>query len=302
MKETLFILTNKNLINMSHLRSRLQCLFIIATLLFSDSLTAQSVLPGEDEMGAFFDTKTLVVLESGMFSTFNIEIKEAMEKYWKITPYDFITADEFKEKMSDSNFSFILLTQSFFEKDKNHIHYDFLNLVMGAKYKSLSELPEIGSIPLSYSEGDQEYYGYKLEVIIKFIQNRATELRESGADKSMKYLDYYNDLAKDVKTKKLVIYEGDLQTKLRTASAVGEFYDHDFDIVSADEMAELVSAGTEDIYFVHVVGPEETHRSGMSFKMIFKLSDASMVYYNKHKISEKKPAGFGASDFKRLNK
>lgn len=276
--------------------------FFISFILLSSFLFSQSKLPVQSEIDAFFKSKTLVILESGMFSIYNVEIKKAMEKYWNLTPYDFITSEEFKDKMSDSTYSFLLLTQSYYEKDKRNIHYNFLNLLLGAKHTSLSELPEMASLPLSYFEGDEENYGFKLGVIVRFFQKRANELKEKGSISSMKYLTYYNDFASQIKTKKLLIYEGNLQPGLRSLKAIKKYYKYDVEIVSAGALSEIVSQGTEDIYFLHFVGPEGSQRSGRSFKMIFGLSDANMVYFNKHNISEKKPAGFLPSDFKRINR
>lgn len=275
---------------------------IVCFIILSSSLFSQSVLPTKLEVEAFFNSKTLVVLESGMFSSYNDEIRDAFEKHWNLTPYDFITNDEFKEKMSDSTYSFLLFTQSYYEKDKKNIHYNFLNLILGAKYTSLSELPEIASLPLSYFEGDEENYGFKLGVIVRFFQNRAMELKEKGSPSSMKYLTYYNDFASRIKSKKLLIYEGNLQPNLRSLKAIKEYYKYDVEIVSADALSEIVSQGADDIYFIHFVGPEGTQRSGRCFKMIFGLRDANMVYFNKHNISEKKPAGLLPSDFKRINR
>lgn len=274
----------------------------ISFILLSPFLFSQSVIPDQSQIDAFFKSKTLVVLESGMFSTYNVEIKDAMEKYWNLTPYDFISSDEFKEKMSDSTYSFLLLTQSHYEKDKRNIHYNFLNLLQGAKQRSLSELPEIASLPLSYFEGDEENYGFKLGVIVQFFQNRAMEFKEKGGISSMKYLTHYNDYASQVKSKKLLIYEGNLQPKFRSLKAIKEYYKYDVEIVSAESLSEIVSQGTENVYFLHFVGPEGGQRSGRCFKMIFDLSDAKMVYFNKHTISEKKPSGFLQSDFKRINR
>ncbi len=276
--------------------------FFISFILLSSFLFSQSKLPVQSEIDAFFKSKTLVILESGMFSIYNVEIKKAMEKYWNLTPYDFITSEEFKDKMSDSTYSFLLLTQSYYEKDKRNIHYNFLNLLLGAKHTSLSELPEMASLPLSYFEGDEENYGFKLGVIVRFFQKRANELKEKGSISSMKYLTYYNDFASQIKTKKLLIYEGNLQPGLRSLKAIKEYYKYDVEIVSADALSEIVSQGTEDIYFLHFVGPEGSQRSGRSFKMIFGLSDANLVYFNKHTISEKKPSGFLPSDFKRIKR
>ena len=295
-------MTGIQFISLNNLSGMKKAAVIVCFIILSSSLFSQSVLPTQLEVEAFFNSKTLVVLESGMFSSYNVEIRDAFEKYWNLTPYDFITNDEFKEKMSDSTYSFLLFTQSYYEKDKKNMHYHFLNLILGAKFTSLSELPEIASLPLSYFEGDEENYGFKLGVIVRFFQNRAMELKEKGSPSSVGIASACERTCSRIKSKKLLIYEGNLQPKLRSLKAIKEYYKYDVEIVSADALAEIVSQGTDDIYFIHFVGPEGTQHSGRCFKMIFGLRDANMVYFNKHNISEKKPAGLLPSDFKRINR
>lgn len=273
---------------------------VLLFLIFWQPAGAQKSLVSQKEFNDFLASRTMVVLESGVFSVFNNEIKAVMEEHWTITPYDYIDNDQFREMMSDSTLSFLVLTRSFFDRDRKSIHYDFLNLMQGKKHTSLSELPELASVPLDYSGGEEEYYGFKLRVILRFIHERGLEMKREGVDPAMKSLTYYNRSSSEVKEGKLIMYSGDLQASVASEKGVAKYYDSPVKIVSAEEMADLVSHPVDGVYFLHVVGPEEGQRSGLSFKMIFRLNDAAMVYYRKSRISDKKPAGFGPADLKRL--
>ena len=87
-------------------------------------------------------SKTLVVMEPTMFSDFNIYIKKAVEQTWKITPFEFVDYKEFEEKRADSTYSFLVLTQTSFERDKSGVHYNFLNLLLGADVRAIDAMPE----------------------------------------------------------------------------------------------------------------------------------------------------------------
>ncbi len=76
-------------------------------------------LPTAEDLNHFHTTKTYVVLESNPISDYNIEIQDAVKKYWKITEYEFLSFDEFGDKSADKNASFLYVAAVNFEKDKS---------------------------------------------------------------------------------------------------------------------------------------------------------------------------------------
>lgn len=276
-------------------------LILVILLSFFSSLYGQPVLPATAEVNAFFNSKTLIVYEGSMFSPYNIYIKEMVEQYWKITPFEFIDYNEFEENMTDSTLSFLVLTDTRFERDKSGIHYNFINLLLGANVKSITEMPEIGSLPLSYSDGSEEKYYYKLKVIIRFLQNRAKELRDQPVTSSMKYLKYYNKNRHKIKLNTLLIVENDLSYEAGSAEVISKYYPNTIRVISDDELEKAIS-DDKDALFLHYVGPEENKSKGWAFKMIFGISNGQLYYYNRHTISDKKPSGFLLDDFKRISK
>ena len=103
-------------------------------LLFSTILIAgQAPFPNKEEIKQFTASKTCVVLEDDQFSSYNSYIKEAVKSFWKITPYEFIDVSEFNVRRLDPEYSFIVLTQTNFEKDKTNGLFNFINLHSGKR-------------------------------------------------------------------------------------------------------------------------------------------------------------------------
>ena len=112
-------------------------------------LTGQAPFPSGDEIKQFMGSRTCVVLDNNSLSPFNTYIKRAMNDFWKVTPFEFIKLNDFNVRRLDPSYSFIVLTQTNFEKDKSNSVYNFLNLLQGKDVEKLGEMPEICAIPLS---------------------------------------------------------------------------------------------------------------------------------------------------------
>ena len=264
--------------------------------------SAQTNIPNKAEVSSFFKTKTLIIMESGFSSFYNPYIKDAVNKDWKITPYEFVKANEFENLMTDSTYSFLVLTNTHFEKDKADADYNFINLLLGKKdVKSIAEMPELGSIPLSYSDNDDDDYSYKLGVMIEFLQKKAKFMDETADFLSMRYLKYYNKNTHEIKGKTLLVLEKNLTPGINTIDKIRKNYDYDIKIVTEDELEDAIEEN-KDYLFLHCVMPEEMSRQGWAFKLIFGIADGRLYYYNKHTISSKNPAGLLKSDLKKMSK
>src|SRR5512135_40931 len=93
--------------------------FLILLLFFPFTLTGQAPFPTADEIKQFRGSKTCVVLEDGN-TVYNTYIRQAMAKYWKITPFEFVKMSDFALRRSDPAWSFIMLTETNFERDKSN--------------------------------------------------------------------------------------------------------------------------------------------------------------------------------------
>ena len=279
------------------MKTTLSAVLLIVTAI---SLSGQAPFPNKEEIKQFTNSKTCVVLEQDQFSSYNVFIKEAVKKYWTLTPYELITTQEFNKRRRDPAYSFIVLTQTNYEKDKANTLYNFLNLLQGKDVSKLGELPEICAIPLSFA-GENDYeYNYKFGAILLFMQKHAQMIAADPSLTGRKYLKYYNTNIPKVQTKTFLIKEEDLAPEISTIDKIKAIYPGDIKIVAEEEIVKAIQDKAPNTLILHKVGPREEKNAGLCFKMLIGTDDSDMYYYHMHKISDKAPNGLLADDLKRL--
>jgi hypothetical protein len=85
-------------------------IFIFCLGLFSLGALADTTLASKQQIGMFKNSKTCVVLEDGI-SSFNMYIKDAVQKYWKSTEFEFIDQKEFEKRRYNTKYSFLIKIQ-----------------------------------------------------------------------------------------------------------------------------------------------------------------------------------------------
>jgi hypothetical protein len=263
-------------------------------------LKAQAPFPNAEEIKQFMASKTCIVLEDDPFSTFNAFAKEAVKSFWTITPYEFINIVEFNKRRTNPAYSFIVLTQTNFEKDKTGGLFNFANLIQGKKVSSLSENPEICAIPLSFAGEDDIEYGQRLGIILAFMQKHATMISDDPSLTGRKYLRYYNVNAPEVVKKTILVKEEDLAPDISTIEAIRAIYPFPVKIVPEEEIVKAISEKTPSTLILHKVGPVGDIKAGLCFKMLFGVDDAVLYYWGQHRYNDRNPNGLLESDLNRL--
>lgn len=263
---------------------------------------AQSSVPTRDDINAFFNTKTMVVLEDNPLMEYNFIIKEVMEQEWNITEFEFITIKEFEELRMDPQYSFLYMSKVSFENDKTDAMYRFLFLSLGGDYFRKNQMPDIASVPLAYYSVEEDNYIYKLAILVRFIQNHALLIRDQPQIVSANVLQHYNDNIKDIHGKTLYLLEEELADDVNSTARIKKIYSSKFRIVTKEEITKAIAERNNDVVFLHKVGPEGTKINARCYKVIIGAADANFYYFDYHKISAKKPDGFLAEDFKKLER
>ncbi len=259
-------------------------------------------VPDKQDLDHFMKTKTYVVLEESPMSDFNFEIKDVMEKLWKINDFEFIKASEFAKKSQDPNCSFLYTSLVSFERDKTDSRYVFLHLSLGGQNLTIDDLKDIVSVPLGYYGVDPENYIYKLGIIVKFMQNHVNLMREHPEYLSSNIFKHYNDNMQDVHTKTLYLIADELSKEISTPARIKAIYPYKFKIVTREEIHQAILDGNNDIVFLHKVGPEGKKLKARCYNILIGAGDAQFYYFDYHMISDKKPDGLLESDLKKLAK
>jgi hypothetical protein len=262
----------------------------------------QSYVPKPEDIKAFFNTKTMVVLLDNPLLEYNMVIKEVMEQEWNITKFEYINFQQFEELRMDPQYSFLYMLPVSFENDKTDAKYRFLCLSLGGNYERRDQMPDIASVPLAYFSVEEDNYIYKLAILVRFIQQHAVLVNEHPEIISSNVLQHYNDNIKDIKGKTLYLLEEELSPEVNSTARIKKIYPFNFKIVTKEDITEAIKNRDEHVVFLHKVGPEGTKVDARCYKVIIGAADANFYYFDYHKISEKNPDGFLMQDFKKLAK
>lgn len=264
---------------------------------------AQDYVPSQEDVQAFFRTKTLVVLEDNPMNLYNSWIREAVEQNWEITEFDFITYSEFDEYRKDPSYSFLITTHVTFERDRLKARYKFLNLLLGGNYGRLPEMPDLCPVPLAYLNADEENYIYKLGIFVRFIQNHVNLLKQDPKLSSSNVFRYYNDnLSAGVRHKTLYVLQQELAPEVNTKEKIAEYYTYPLEIVTQEQIVQAIRDRDDDIVFLHKVGPEGTRLKARCYKILIGAGDANFYYFDHHMIKlPRRPDGMLSRDFRKLS-
>ena len=271
-------------------------------LFFAGTSFSQAPFPTSEEAGRIPQITTMVVLENNMFSSYNIYVKDAMERNWTLTPFEFISTAEFENLRKDPDYGFLVLTGTSFERDKGHVYYNFLNFLLGKDVRKIEEMPELCSFPLSYSEADEDEYVYKLDLVIRFMQQHAEMIMKDPSVTALQYLTYYNRNTPELVNKTLLLEEDNLAEDVDTGEEIQELIDHTFRIVSREEIEAAITEKRPNTVILHKVGPENKSNTGRTYKVLIGCDDARVYYFNYHTINRRNPDGFLKSDFRRIGR
>jgi len=276
--------------------------FLLLLVPFVQLQAQREYLPTQEDLDHFYTTKTYVVLETNAISDYNIEIQDAVKKFWDITEYEFLPMKDFAEKSRDKNASFLYLATVSFEKDKSNARYQFLCLSLGGDRVSIDDLRDVANIPLGYYGVDSDHYAYKLGIMIRFLQYHVRLITENPDIISQNVYKYYNDNMADLKGKTLYLVQEELASDVNTLSKIRAYYPGEVKLVDREAIKELIMAQDPDAVVLHKVGPEGKKMNARVYKILIGLAEAKFYYFDYHKVSNKNPDAFLASDFKKLGR
>ncbi len=251
------------------------CLMIISSLL---SYSQFSKYAGFEDVAALKKTKTYIVL-SDSNDIFNDHIKEAIEKEWTITDYEFIQFNELEKYSNSDKYSFIILSGFYASTGgslKTHTQfYDKKPVTLWVDIQSGVYSTDVVTVQLGGKNFNTFknwmffcYAGYgnigvnssKMTNYIKLINN-SIKLVE---DKKLKKLlwneaDELYNTNQALKEKTIVFWENDIPVLTHTGKSdkkflsktnIKEKYSGKFEIVNNNELDERIRSSDNNLLFL----------------------------------------------------
>lgn len=271
---------------------------LLLIVLFSKMGFTQVRSANEEEIKKFLRSKTLVVLDENEFSSFNAAMKIAMEKTWKITPYQFVSKEVFEKKRKSDRYSFIMLSEVALNEGMMIDNYNILNFALGCDKESLNQMPDLGSIPLSYKGADEGNYLYKLEGFLNFMQYFVKQSKNG----SMEMQNLYGLCLPDLKNKEIWITKDELISTLNTEEKINEIYPYSIKIKTKKEIQEAIENKNPKVAFTHTIAPSNPEENFFSncWKFIISAKEGKVLYSEGHMIEKSMPGTFLKEDFSRI--
>jgi hypothetical protein len=272
-------------------------IFILVLGLYSLGALANPPLASKQQVGMFKNSKTCVVLENSNIP-YSTNIKDAVQKYWKSTEYEFIDQQEFDKRRSSSKYSFLVLTKGVFEKDPGGVSYSYIRLVLGDAANDIASMPEFCSIPLSYSDDNNTDYEYVIPAIIKFMQKHVKNLENKHLFISLNGLKYYNGSA-GLNNKVLLLNKDRMAPNANSTEKILTVYPYNVRLLTSSEIQKELAINPTSTLFNFHVGPGQNTGAGKCFDMIFDV-EGNLYYYNYRKITNDNEDGFNLKDFQKI--
>jgi phosphopantetheinyl transferase (holo-ACP synthase) len=269
---------------------------------FCTSTFAERNLVRSEDVKAFLKSTTYVVLEDNPMSGYNFKIKEAIEKSWTITPFKFISSKEFETLRQDIDKSFLVLVQMKFEKDKIPAVYNFMSLSMGAAVKKITDMPDVCSLPLSYFSVPEDEYIYKIESLLRFMQNHIKLIDQNPTLIKNNIFEYYNKNTKEIKGKELWVVENDIEKNTRALAQIRKNYSYTVKVVKTDAIEKAIAEKNPNVVYLHKVGPSGTRLQARCYKIVIGAGDDQIYYFDYHTITKSEGDGLLESDFKKMGR
>lgn len=270
--------------------------------LLTSFLSLGQKTPSAEQVKAFFESKTYIVYEASLFSSYNIYLKDAIDKEWTITPFSTIPYSQFEAKRKDANSSFLVVSDVQFMGDKTGTTYNFINLVLGGKYPSLTEMPDLVNIPLSISDQDEENYVYKLVALIRFIQKHMLLLQSQPGLCNKEFEGIYKQKTTDFSGKTIYIAKEELNNDINSLQEIAQVYPYPVVLSSLEDIEAAIAAKKSNGLILHIVGPDSPKGNRSCFKVLIGTDDAEVYYFDQHKVSAKNPNRFLKDDFEEIAK
>ena len=229
----------------------------------------------------------------------NAAFEQEISSGWRISPYEFCTAEDFETFKGNSDFYFLLLTKNQFKKEEAP-GIEFITIVKGGEgaAEGLDGMLEVCAFPLRAAKGSMGREFDYLPAIMDMIQDYIEDSMARDVDAYAGFVKYASEINK-MRGKTLVLADEDLSRELgedlrNQAVAAG------IEFLEADDAADVMADAPKGKLVSYSVFPEDAARGSYCFKMIFGADDHSLYYFRKQAVTSDGDHGFTPLEIKKF--
>ena len=301
---------------------------MLAVAMAAEAAGQAKIMTKKFRLSDFTDRVTKVVLSGNemMDSALKMEVSER----WTVSPFEFCTAGEFAALKQSDRYYFLLVTMQ-------DPAMRFLTLAKGgaagsgdkkaagsndrkvgssdrkasgngdkkvtgnnkAAAEGIEGMMEVVSVPLGSDRGFGRELFF-LPALLEIVQDFTLRAMEKELI-AYSGLSIYNvNYRKDGRIKRICLSLGDIAPQVG-AVQMGNL-DEDILLVEEEEADAAFQQGSFNTLVSFVVTPEGPAQGAWCYKMLIDAETHRLYYFKRHRISDKKGAGFLPQDLRRLSK
>lgn len=289
------LITSLNNIEMAKFRL-ITCLLILAAWFVPQQACAQLDLFNKKEYLSDFNNKTLmVVLENNSLA--DLALKEAVEKKWELSNYQFCSLEEFDRMKTDTSYYFLVRVKGVFKKEREPA-IEFLSLLKGAPEaaKGLDQMPDILSLPFQAADDEQGYILPYVNSYLNVIQAHVLRIQRKKLAAHIGLAWYANRLG-EIKDKQVLINEEELAENFSREEAE-KLLKNGVHLVEPDVIEKALDSNSSKTLVTLCIAPGIEQQGSFCYKMLLSADGSELFYYKKQKVNAKNPKGFSREDVK----
>ena len=276
------------------MRKKLLLMAVLA-LFAAVTAAAQATITTKKYKLADFSAKTLKVVLSGS-DWLDALLREEVQHSWTLSPYEFCTTEDFDALHASDQYYFLMIVSGRFRKEKTP-GIDMLTVLKGGD-PDIDRMLEVVSLPFGPDEDFSGRESTFLGPLLKIVQRRVELAMESDL-KGYLGIPSTIMLGRESKHKTILFAEEDIALSVTEIDRM-KYFDEKILSVDADDADEAMEEGSWMTLVSYVVAPENPVNGSYCYKMLFDASSGELVYFRRHKISSRRPAGFLTEDLKRI--
>lgn len=271
--------------------------WLAAFIIMPVSVSGQARINTKRVRIADLTTHTVKVVLSGNDMT-DSALRDEVSARWRISPYEFCNAEEYKALKGSTDYYFLLIARS---EEKRYKGMLTLTLMKGGEYGAEDPLKrpvDVASLPICSSTFPSGREIAFLPAFLDIIQDYASKAIISD---KVGYGGFEVSAGKigSTRNKRIFFCESDLTPEMDPAFTA-RYFDEDMLVADEKTVDSELDKGSYNTLVSYTVAPFDPQDGSWCYKMLIDAETHELFYFKHHRISSGKWAGFLPKDIRRI--
>lgn len=263
------------------------------------SLFSQKILRDtRNTFNTFASKITKVVIPSTSLA--DLMLRDAVNRGWRISPFEFCTLEEFNRIKADTNYFFLMRVDGMYRRDLEP-KVEYLTLFKGGPEvkRGLFSSHNIITLPLQQSDDLTGVTLNLLPIYVDIIQNHIYKVQRD-LSLAFKGNSFYAERVKEAKGKNILFSKESINYDIRDYD-IASMFKGEAKLTTASDIEGAVVNNRENTVVAVVILPKGDPAGSFCYKLMIDTGTHELLFFRRHRISSRMPAGFTREDLRKIS-